>query len=422
MSSRVKKFMQKKASSIDSKKRKQTHHNDFHSPHPTMSHSLDLLSPPSNFSLTDSSSKKRKPTLVTPTCTELSASVTDDLNNSTAQPQFNEYINRRVSWKFSKTNNKKGPFFILSGRIVSYNGTFWRVVYDDGDEEDYDHMELQEGLENEKVRVKNQALQDIAQLTGDIGLMGCQMQIMSIHRGIKGKPLKPRTPARFQNDNQDVDSKNSPSEAMMSTETSTKVDEKNLSKSTSMPPADKKISSKGSAVAATEPVITSPPKIVKDVNATKMDEVSKEEDVATGKPSSLSGNATQDSKQEASTKSEEEDSTVKVKKNKPKRGSTNDEFKMDEEVLVYYEPDDEWYEGGCISKINYGEKLKSSKTNASEEVHDNGSVRRSSRKRISTLKSNEDSREIISYDIKYDNGEYTEHVKPWYIKPLFEDF
>ena len=72
-----------------------------------------------------------------------------------------------------------------------------RVVYDDGDEEDYDHMELQEGLENEKVRVKNQALQDIAQLTGDIGLMGCQMQIMSIHRGIKGKPLKPRTPAKW---------------------------------------------------------------------------------------------------------------------------------------------------------------------------------------------------------------------------------
>lgn len=415
--------MQKRTSAIDSKKRKQTH-NDFHSPHPTMSHSLDFLSPPSNFSLTDSSSKKRKPTLVTPTSTELDATHDLNMGNSTSPSQFNEYINRRVSWKFSKTNNKKGPFFILSGRIVSYNGTFWRVVYDDGDEEDYNYMELQEGLENEKVRVKNQALQDIAQLTGDIGLMGCQMQIMSIHRGSKGKPLKPRTPSRLQNDNEDADSKISPSEAMMSKESSPKVDEKKLSYSASaaLPPANTKTSSKGSAVAATEPVIKSPPKIVKDVNAIKIDEVSKDEDAAKGEPSSLSENLRQDSKQEANTKSEVKDSTVKVKKNKPKRGVTNDKFAMDDEVLVYYEPHDEWYEGGCISKINYGEKIKSPETNVSKEVHGNDSARRSSRKRISTLKSNEDLREIISYNIKYDNGETTEDVKPWYIKPLFEDF
>lgn len=105
----------------------------------------------------------------------------------------------------------------------------------------------------------------------------------------------------------------------------------------------------------------------------------------------------------------------KQKKNAPTE-ETGETFGVGEDVLVYYEPDDKWYEA-IVSNVNT-EKVEDSKFDSSSEGDKNTKTisRRSTRgqggrtnKQSSDEKSN---LKIVSYDVEYDNGEHHENVAP----------
>lgn len=125
---------------------------------------------------------------------------------------------------------------------------------------------------------------------------------------------------------------------------------------------------------------------------------------------------------EASKEYEKDDNTSKskrrsngkAKKNAPTE-ETGETFGVGEDVLVYYEPDDKWYEA-IVSNVNT-EKVEDSKSDEGEGDKNTKTIsRRSARgqggrsnKQSSDEKSN---LKIVSYDVEYDNGEHHENVAP----------
>ena len=125
---------------------------------------------------------------------------------------------------------------------------------------------------------------------------------------------------------------------------------------------------------------------------------------------------------EASKESEKDDSTStskrrsngKAKKNAPTE-ETGETFGVGEDVLVYYEPDDKWYEA-IVSNVNT-EKVEDSKSDEGEgDKNTKTTSRRSVRgqgNRANKQSSDEKSNlKIVSYDVEYDNGEHHENVAP----------
>ena len=99
----------------------------------------------------------------------------------------------------------------------------------------------------------------------------------------------------------------------------------------------------------------------------------------------------------------------------PKK-ATGEVLNVGDEVLVYHSPHDKWYES-IVSNVNYKEKAKvQNKSNDGGGTSSAGN-RRSGRNRNKSVNyvggaGGEQSLDIVSYDVEYDNGEHEENVIP----------
>ncbi|GFH50814.1 predicted protein [Chaetoceros tenuissimus] len=124
--------------------------------------------------------------------------------------------------------------------------------------------------------------------------------------------------------------------------------------------------------------------------------------------------ASKESDKDSNTSTSKRRNNGKTKKNAPTE-ETGETFGVGEDVLVYYEPDDKWYEA-IVSNVNT-EKIEDSKSDDGEgDKNTKTNSRRSARgqggranKQSSDEKSN---LKIVSYDVEYDNGEHHENVAP----------
>ena len=114
----------------------------------------------------------------------------------------------------------------------------------------------------------------------------------------------------------------------------------------------------------------------------------------------------------------------KKKRNAPTEPSGNT-FLVGDDVLVYFEPDDKWYEA-IVSNVNYAERKDTSDNNNGKEqdidpAPGKPNVRVS--RRIARTASNVSGEKVIieSYDCEYDNGEHQGHVIPLNIQSRYLD-
>jgi hypothetical protein len=119
------------------------------------------------------------------------------------------------------------------------------------------------------------------------------------------------------------------------------------------------------------------------------------------------------------------------KVNAPKEAS-GEKFGVGDDILVYHEPDDKWYEA-IVSNVNYflekEQKQQDGDGNASAASGDNAdktptrSSRRSGRNRNKNTGGNGEGGklEIASYDVEYDNGEAAENVLPLIVMNRYLD-
>ncbi len=119
--------------------------------------------------------------------------------------------------------------------------------------------------------------------------------------------------------------------------------------------------------------------------------------------------------------SSEQKRTRRSKANAPTEAN-GDTFAVGDDILVYHEPDDKWYEA-IVANVNYvvaegGEDANNS-SNKKTPDSESGSInvespRRSGRTRRNRNASGNDDNgrklEILSYDVEYDNGEAEENV------------
>jgi len=114
----------------------------------------------------------------------------------------------------------------------------------------------------------------------------------------------------------------------------------------------------------------------------------------------------------------------KKKRNAPTEPS-EDTFLVGDDVLVYYDPDDKWYEA-IVSNVNYAERKDTSdSSNGKEQDKDPTTGKsdiRASRRRTRTASNVSGEKLIIeSYDCEYDNGEHQGNIIPLNIQSRYLD-
>ena len=114
---------------------------------------------------------------------------------------------------------------------------------------------------------------------------------------------------------------------------------------------------------------------------------------------------------------ERRSSTRKKKPNAPTK-ATGETFEVGDEILVYHEPDDKWYESIVSNVIYSNEDIKTDSSDAAtasgKEVPKIASPRRSGRNRSTRSSTSIQETKLVigGYDVEYDNGETESCVSP----------
>jgi len=124
-----------------------------------------------------------------------------------------------------------------------------------------------------------------------------------------------------------------------------------------------------------------------------------------------------------------DDGKARGKKRNAPTEPSGDKFQVGDDVLVYFPPDDKWYEA-IVSNVNHSEKHNDNSNDANGKESDRDTsvkpgtrTRRSGRNRGGVKSANTGDEELVigSYDCEYDNGEHQENVIPLHIQSPYMD-